>query len=122
MVHEGELRADFQMYYGIDWDKVEEHSAGHVAALAFHLPNGSCLKSAMDPDASWTRSEILLACLVNLFNALNYGMSDRKTRGPEPKRVGPSWMTAGEKHSRNIAPRAMPVERLMEILSRPRRG
>lgn len=99
-----------------------EHSAGHVAALAFNLPPGSCLKAAMDPDASWTRTEILLACLVNLFNALNYGLSDKKTRGPEPKRVGPSWMTKGNTRTRNIAKRAMPIDQLMEILSKPRKG
>lgn len=122
--HEDELRADLQHYYGIDLDHAMagEHSAGHVAALAFNLPPGSCLKAAIDPDAGWTRTDMLLAMLVNLFNALNYGMSDRKKRGPEPKRVGPSWMTKGDEHKRNIAKRALPVDRLMEILSLPRRG
>ena len=99
-----------------------EHSAGHVAALAFHLPPGSCLKEAIEPDAGWTRADTLLACVVNDFNMLLYGMSDPKTRGPEPKRIGPSWMTRGKQKTKNIAPRAMSVDRLMEILSKPRRG
>lgn len=96
------------------------HTARHIAALAFHLPPGSCLKEAIDPDAAWTRSDILLAIVVNDFNALLYGMSDPKTRGAQPKRVGPSWMTKGNVHTRNIGGMAMPINELMEILSRPR--
>ena len=99
-----------------------EHSAGHVAALAYHLPPGSCLKEAIDPDAGWTRAQVLLAGIFNDFNNLLYGFSDPKTRGPEPRRVGPSWMSKGKQHTRNLAPRAMPADRLMEILSLPRRG
>ena len=96
------------------------HSAAHVAALAFHLPPGSCLKAAIDEDAGWTRAEILLAALFNDFNAMLYGMSDPKARGPEPRLVGPSWMTKGKQRTRNIAPRALPIDELVEILSRPR--
>ena len=99
-----------------------EHSAGHVAALAYHLPNGSILKGAIDPDAGWSRTDILAAMLVNDLNALIYGLSDRKSRGPEPSRVGPSWMTKGNKRTRKMEARAMSVEKLMETLNKPRRG
>ena len=96
------------------------HTAAHIAAIAFHLPPGSCLKAAIDPDAGWTRAEILLAAIFNDFNALLHGMADPKSRGPEPRRVGPSWMTRGKTRTRNIATRAMPIDELMERLSRPR--
>ena len=96
------------------------HTAAHIAAIAFHLPPGSCLKAAIDPDAGWTRAETLLAVLVNDFAALLYGMSDPKSRGPQPRLVGPSWMTKGKTHTRTIPARAMPIDELMEILSRPR--
>lgn len=113
-----------QHFYGIDLDRAMagEHSAGHVAALAYHLPNGSILKGAIDPDAGWSRNDILAAMLVNDLNALIYGLSDRKSRGPEPSRVGPSWMTKGNKHTRKMEARAMSVEKLMETLNKPRRG
>ena len=96
------------------------HSAAHVAALAFHLPPGSCLKAAIDPDAGWTRADIILAALFNDFNALLYGMGDPKSRGPQPALIGPSWMTKGKQRTRKIPARALPVDELMEILSRPR--
>lgn len=96
------------------------HTASHIAALAFHLPPGSCLKAAIDPDAGWTRSEILLAAVFNDFNAMLWGMGDPKSRGPEPHLVGPSWMAKGRQRTHTLAARAMPIDELMEILTRPR--
>ena len=96
-----------------------EHSAGHVAALAAHMPQGqSMLYAALDPDAGWTRTDILLALLVNHFAMFRYGLADSKRRGNPPKLVGPSWMTEGKK--RKLAARTMSVDELMEQLSKPR--
>ena len=96
-----------------------QHSAGHVAALISHMPQGeSMLYAALDPDAGWTRTDILLALLVNHFSMLRYGMADSKHRGTAPKLVGPSWMTEGKK--RKLAARTMSVDELMEQLSKPR--
>lgn len=113
-----------QHFYGIDLDRAMsgEHSAGHVAALAYNLPNGSILKGAIDPDAGWSRTDILTAMLVNDLNAILYGLADRKSRGPEPTKVGPSWMTKGDKRTRKMEARVMSVEKLMEKLNQPRRG
>ena len=97
-----------------------EHSAGHVAALVFNMPHGeSRLYEAIDPDAGWTRGQILLALLANSLNGLIWGMSDKKSRGPRPALVGPSWMTKGK--TRKLAARTMRIDELMEVLSKPRK-
>ena len=110
-----------QRFYGIDLDHAHEsHSAGHVAALAAHFPHGqSALYAAVDPDAGWTRAEILLAAIENNFAYMRWGMASKKDRGPAPKLVGPSWMTQGK--MRKLQARTMSIEELMEQLSKPRR-
>jgi len=95
------------------------HTAAHVAALAAHMPQGeSALYAALDPDAGWTRTDILLALLVNHFTMMRYGMADRRSRGPQPKMVGPSWMTRGK--MRKLTARTMGVDELMAELRKPR--
>ena len=47
-------------------------------------------------------------------------MGDPKSRGAEPHLVGPSWMTRGRQRTHTLAARVMPVDELMEILTRPR--
>jgi hypothetical protein len=90
-----------------------------VAALAAHLPNGqSALHAAIDPDAAWTRTDILLALVANHFAMLRWAMADRKSRGPQPALVGPSWMTRGK--MRKLAARTMPTDELLKVLSKPR--
>lgn len=118
--HEDELRADLQRHYGIDWDKAEEHSAGHVAALMLNIPQGeSATYAAIDPDAGWTREQVMLALLVNHIALLRWGMADRKSRGTQPSLVGPSWMTKGK--MRKLAARTLPIDELMRVLSKPRK-
>ena len=91
-----------------------------MAALVAHMPQGeSALYAAIDPDAAWTRGQVLLAWLVNDLNGLLWGMSDPKTRGPAPQPIGPSWMKRKPTHSVEV--RAMGVDELMRELSKPRR-
>ena len=119
--HEEELRADLQRHYGIDFDHAIAggHSAVHIAALAAHMPHGdSVLYEAIDGDAGWTRSQILLALIANNLAGLIWGMSDPKRRGKSPTPIGPSWMTKGR--TRALASRAMTVDKLVEALSKPR--
>lgn len=98
-----------------------EHSAGHVAALASHMPHGeSMLYEAIEPDAGWTREQVLLALLVNCLNGLTWGMSDKKSRGPRPALVGPSWMAKGK--TRKLAARTLRTDELMKVLSKPRKN
>ena len=94
-----------------------EHAPVHVAALVSQLPQDARVRVADDPDAEWTLTAVLLASLLNALRGLMWGMSDKRRRGPQPKPVGPSWMTG----RRNIAARAMPVDELVAELSKPRR-
>ena len=85
------------------------------------MPHGdSALYAAIDPDAGWTRAEVMLALLVNHVALLRWGMADRKSRGPQPALVGPSWMTKGK--TRKLAARAMAADELMKVLSKPRKA
>ena len=118
-LHEDELRADLQQTYGIDLDHARNggHSALHVAALAVQLPRSSRLARLGNDDAEWTLTDVLLAGILNAFNAFVWGMSDKKRRGPRPDKVGPTWM---RERKRTLAARVLPISELMEELSRPR--
>lgn len=86
-----------------------------------HLPKGqSALHEVIDPDAGWNRAEVMLALLVNHVALLRWGMADRKSRGPQPALVGPSWMTRGR--TRKLAARTMAADELMKVLSKPRKA
>ena len=120
--HEGELRADLQQHYGIDWDDAVSgrHSPRHIAALIEHLPQGARLRCAYSDDARWTGELQLLAGIYNSLNALIWGMSDKRKRGSMPAPVGPSYMTAGR--TRRLGARVMDRDSLMAALSKERRG
>ena len=98
---------------------MQEHTARHISALVAHMPVGqSALYAAMNPDNGWTPDQVLVARLINDFAMFMWGMADKKSRGPEPKPIGPSWM---RDRSRKLEARAMSVEELMNELSKPRR-
>lgn len=121
-VHEDELRADLQQYYGVDIDRAMagEHSAQHVSALVTQLPSDARLRHVDDDDREWDLDRTLLAALLNCFNALLYGMSDKRKRGRRPQLVGPSYMT-GDRDGRKLDAQVMTVDELNEILSMARR-
>ena len=112
------MRADLQRFYGIDWDRREEHTPEHIASLVAHLPQDSAIHRAYDEDAQWTLDRVLLATIANSLNMLMWGMSDSKKRGPRPDMIGPSWMRL---KTRKLEAQAMPIEELMEKLSQARR-
>lgn len=122
-LHEDELRADLQEFYGIDLDRAMsgEHSAVQVAACVKCLPQRSRLSVLGNRDNAWGLTETLLAYLSNSLNALIYGMSDKRRRGRKPELVGPSWMT-GSGNRRSLPARVMSINQLMEELSKPRRA
>jgi len=117
--HPDELRADLQRVYGIDLDHAMrgEHSPMHVAALVSQLPQDSRIRVVDEPDAEWTLTAVLLASILNALRGLMWGMSDKRRRGPQPKPVGPSWMTG----TRSLQARAMPLDELLAELGKPRR-
>lgn len=95
-----------------------EHSASHIAMLVTQLPQESRLVHSVNADAQWTLSNVLMAVLINNFRMFVYGMSDPKKRGQKPELIGPSYIT--ERKS-TLPARVLPIDQLLEELSRPRR-
>ena len=118
---EGALRADLQHHYGIDLDHAMagEHTAMHIAALVDNLPPDARVFAVADPDAEWTLASVIAADIRNILIGYIWSMADPKKRGPEPKRLGPSWMTSDR--ARKLDARVMTVGELMAELSKPRR-
>ena len=118
---EAPLRADLQQYFGIDLDRAMggEHSAVHIALLVTQLPQESRLVHTVNKDAQWTLPNVLMAVLINNFRMFVYGMSDPKRRGAKPELIGPSWMT---ENKRTLPARVLPIDKLLEELSKPRRS
>lgn len=67
--HPSELRADLQEVYGIDWDRVlsGEVSLTQAAACAACLRPGSRVLEADDAEMGWSRTEMLMLSLRNLW-------------------------------------------------------
>lgn len=118
--HEAPLRADLQQYFGIDLDAAMrgEHSARHIALLVTQLPQQARLTQLVNKDAAWTLTDVLMAVLINNFRMFVYGMSDPKKRGAKPELIGPSYLT---KQKKTLPARVLPINKLMEELSKPRR-
>ena len=118
--HESKLRADFQQYYGIDFDNARagEHTAWHMACLLVELPTDARIRISENADAIWTFDNILTATLINSFSYFRYNMADPKRRGNPPDLLGPSWLT--EKDKKSLPTRSMPANELLRILSLPR--
>ena len=76
-----------------------------AADLAFFLPEGSRLKSAIDPAYAWTREERLLAAAINAIAALG-GAKKPPIAVPEPKKATSTF--------------AVDVDQIESILSKPR--
>lgn len=115
------MRADLQQHYNIDLDSAYggKHTASHIAMLVSQLPRQSRLAALLDADAQWTLGDILAAALLNNFNRFVWSMSDHRKRGPQPELVGPSWMT--EPRKKSLPARVLPIEQLLDELSKPRR-
>lgn len=117
------LAADLQQYFGIDLEKAMsgEHSAHHIAQLVAHMPQESRLAKAVNKDASWTLTDVLMAVLINNFRMFVYGISDPKKRGSKPELIGPSYLTKQANKS-TLPARVLPIDKLLEELQKPRRA
>ena len=87
--HEGELRADFQRFYGLNLDGMgSAYSVAHAAALAANLPRESACVRAVAPEAAWSDEAYLLANIeygirVLMWQNSRDGVRDRN----RPKRI-----------------------------------
>ena len=117
--YENQARADLQQYYGIDLDVAfgGAHTPMHIVTLIEQLPGDSRLHKAYDQDAGWTLTDVLLAALLNQFRMFVWGMSDKKTRGPKPQAIGPSYMVDRKK---TLPARVLSIDKLLEELNKPR--
>lgn len=86
--HPGELRADFQRFYGLNLDGMGcEYSVSHAACLACHLPSDSATLQAVYPQNGWTQTEYLLHAIEYDLRVLIWQNSKDGTKGknkPKP--------------------------------------
>lgn len=94
------------------------HSAPHVAALVHQLPPTSRLGILQDADNAWTLEAIIAAAIFNSFQLYQWAQADKRSRGPMPEKVGPSWM---RQRGRKLEAQVMTIAQLMRELSKDRR-
>lgn len=106
--------------YGVCLDEAMEgrYTAPFVASLALQLPQDCRWRVSYDRDLWWTGDRMLAANLLNQLMGLIWGLSDKGTRGQQPKPVGPSW-ARGERKSTAVV---MTPRQLLAELRKPRRG
>lgn len=110
-----------QQFYGIDIDHAMNgaHTPIHIAALVEKLPPKSRVLFELDKDSYWDLPDILMATLINHFRLFVWSLGGAK--GAEPERIGPSWMKK-KANSKKLEAMAMPIDSLLEELSKPRKG
>lgn len=102
-LHEAELRADFQRFYGLNLDDMgRSYSVHHAACIAAHMPQGSALYASIDPSSEWTASDHLLSLIEYDIRSLAWGLSGgRKSKSPKPKRIEPPSASRKTDYSRS---------------------
>ena len=76
--HLRELRHDFRCHYGVRYEDVEPDEA---VDLAFTLPQGSLLVSALHPELSWTAEREAIADLQDTIYSV-FGFTDVRVTRP----------------------------------------
>ena len=78
----GELRADFQRYYGLNIDGMGvDYTMIHAADLAAHLPMESATMRAEAPELEWTMAEYLLASIEYSLRVLRWQNTEDGQKG-----------------------------------------
>lgn len=85
--HRGELRADFQRYYGLRLDELPAMGSIAAAELAENLPPESALRRAVSPSLQWGEEGYLLSLIEYELRLLMWSMSDPKRRGSRPEPI-----------------------------------
>lgn len=113
------LRADFQRVYQLNLDDLGgQLDIMQAADLAAWLPSGSAVWIAMDSPAAWGIDAYLTAGLWDSFNMFQWGMADKKKRGPKPK---PIPRPGDNRKHQNKDTVSMTPEQLDGFLGMPRR-
>lgn len=117
--HGGALRADFQRFYGLNLDGLgRDYGVLHAADLAVHLPLDSVTKLEMG--GGWTRSELLLATLVDEFRFYVWAKAGGKAKH-KPKPI-PRPGVVDESRKRMKDALLLPVDEVARRLAMPRRS
>lgn len=116
--HEGAVRADFQQFYGLNIDGMgRDYTTLHAADLLVELPGNSRIKRIYGGDGIWDFDRVLAALVVDALNVLVWQRTKDGSKGRNrPKPIAPQPKREG----RHIGGKAMTIEQLNEILSRPR--
>ena len=78
----GELRADFQRFYGLNLDGMGvDYSMLHAADLAAHLPAESATIRAEAPELEWTTAEYMLASIEFSLRVLRWQNTEDGQKG-----------------------------------------
>lgn len=84
-VHQGEVIADFQQFYGIALPmEGEPPDALRMALLWSQLPEGSRVARLKAPELRWGVTDYLLRRIEHDLSGLIWSMADEKKRSPEP--------------------------------------
>ena len=115
-LHPGELRADFQQFYGLNLDGMgSTYSVHHAAELAGQLPQDSRCYTAEHPINEWTLDKQLLALIEYRLHWLCWAKTEdgRKMRN-YPKCLIPS--EEQERCATSCDAVQMPVDEMMHFV------
>ena len=112
----GELRADFQQYYGLNIDGMgTDYTALHAAELAAFLPQDSRCFTADHPINEWTLERQLLALVEYRLHWLCWTRTEDGTKN----RNHPKCLIPSAEHERRATSGdavRMPVDEMMQFV------
>jgi hypothetical protein len=115
--HPAELCADFQQYYDINIEQIEEQcTPRHAATLAAMLPQGSRVSVALDPAGAWGWQEHMLADIANTLRVIAWALTNGGKHTARPDMIRPPTRSAAP-----TRPRITDPEEYERKLSRLRR-
>lgn len=116
-MHPGELRADFQQFYGLNIDDMGDgYSVLHAADLAAHLPRDGRTYVAENPDNAWTLQNQVLALIEFRLHWWNWAHTDDGMH----MRNYPKCLIPSDEQARSASSgdsEQMPVDEMMQFVT-----
>lgn len=116
----GELRADFQQYYGLNIDDMGVlYTHSHAAELAAYLPKGCRTRAAVHPCDEWSEELYILSSIEYSLRVLAWQNTDAAKKGlgkPKPLRT-PAQTAEIERRIEDTD-----IEHVSKMLGIPREG
>lgn len=115
--HGGALRADFQRYYQLNFDRLGlDFGVAWAADLAAYLPPESATMRVLGD--GWSRSERLIAALIDDFRFYVWAKSGGK-KAHKPKSVVPASTRSSKPRMKGAV--LLPVDEVKRKLAMPRK-